>query len=52
MAERVAGQTQFTRLDGAALETWLEDYSLGQLWEKNQFGGRPMREDRKDRPAR
>ena len=48
VAERLAGQTQFTRLDGAALETWLEDYSLGQLWEKNQFGGRPMREDRKD----
>ena len=52
VAERVAGQTQFTRLDGAALETWLEDYSLGQLWEKNQFGGRPLREDREGRPAR
>ena len=52
VAERVAGQTQFTRLDGAALETWLEDYSLGQLWEKNQFGGRPMREDGEDGPAR
>ena len=52
VAERVAGQTQFTRLDGATLETWLEDYSLGQLWEKNQFGGRPMREDREDGSAR
>ena len=52
VAERVAGQTQFTRLDGAALETWLEDYSLGQLWEKNQFGGRPMREDREDGSGR
>lgn len=44
VAEREGGQTRFTRLDGAELETWLEDYSLGQLWEKNQFGGRPMRE--------
>lgn len=52
VAERVAGQTQFTRLDGATLKTWLEDYSLGQLWEKNQFGGRPMREDREDGSAR
>ena len=51
VAERVAGRTQFTRLDGAALKTWLEDYSLGQLWEKNQFGGRPVREDRKNGPA-
>lgn len=52
VAERAAGQTQFTRLDGAALETWLEDYSLGQLWEKNQFGGRPMPEDKENGPAR
>ena len=52
VAERVAGQTRFTRLDGAALKTRLEDYSLGQLWEKNHFGGRPMREDGQDGPAR
>ena len=52
VAEREGGQTRFTRLDGAELETWLEDYSLGQLWEKNQFGGRPMREVGEDGPAR
>lgn len=52
VAERAAGQTRFTRLDGADLETWLEDYSLGQLWEKNQFGGRPMREVGEDGPPR
>ncbi len=51
MAKRAGGQTQFTRLDGAALETWLEDYSLGQLWEKNQFGGRSMREDHENGPV-
>lgn len=41
VADRVEGGTQFTRLDPAKLATWLEDYSLGQLWEKNELGGRP-----------
>lgn len=31
VAERVEGGTQFTRLDPAKLESWLQDYSLGQL---------------------
>lgn len=45
VADRVEGRTQFTRLDSAKLSTWLEDYSLGQLWEKNELGGgRPGRE--------
>jgi predicted ATPase len=41
VADRVEGSTQFTRLDPTKLTTWLEDYSLGQLWEKNELGGRP-----------
>lgn len=41
VADRVAGGTQFTRLDPARLDSWLQDYSLGQLWEKNELGGRP-----------
>ena len=41
VAERVDGGTEFTRLDRDALAGWLEEYSLGQLWEKNEFGGRP-----------
>jgi predicted ATPase len=41
VADRVDGGTQFTRLDSDKLATWLEDYSLGQLWEKNELGGRP-----------
>jgi predicted ATPase len=41
VADRVNGATQLTRLDPARLAKWLEDYSLGQLWEKNEFGGRP-----------
>jgi predicted ATPase len=42
VANRVDGATQLTRLDTAQLAAWLEDYSLGQLWEKNEFGGRPV----------
>ena len=44
VTERVEGATQFTRLDREKLKIWLEDYSLGQLWEKNEFGGRPVPE--------
>lgn len=41
VAEREEGRTTLTRPDPKALEEWLEDYSLGQLWEKNELGGRP-----------
>jgi len=41
VAERVDGSTQLRRLELPRLEAWLEDYSLGQLWEKNELGGRP-----------
>lgn len=43
VANRVDGSTQITRLEKGKLEGWLEEYSLGQLWEKNEFGGRPAR---------
>jgi predicted ATPase len=39
--ERGATGSAVHRLDAAALEAWLEDYSLGELWEKNLLGGRP-----------
>lgn len=41
VANRIDNGTQLTRLEPAPLASWLEDYSLGQLWEKNEFGGRP-----------
>jgi len=41
VAERSGHSTIFRRLDDASLESWLEDYSLGELWEKNVLGGRP-----------
>ena len=33
--------TQCRRPDADRLLQWMEDYSLGELWEKNLFGGRP-----------
>ena len=44
VADRVDGATQLSRLDAERLESWLDDYSLGQLWEKNELGGRPRGE--------
>lgn len=44
VAERLDGGTHFSRLDTVKLESWLQDYSLGQLWEKNELGGRPRME--------
>lgn len=44
VADRVEGRTTFSRLDSVRLAAWLEEYSLGQLWEKNELGGRPGRE--------
>lgn len=41
VADRVNGATQFARLNSEMLSGWLEEYSLGQLWEKAEFGGRP-----------
>ena len=44
VADRVGGATKITRLESDKLRSWLNDYSLGQLWEKNEFGGRPSSE--------
>lgn len=41
VAERDGHATTFRRLDADRLESWLEEYSLGELWEKNELGGRP-----------
>ena len=46
VADRVNGGTRITRCedDRERLLEWLEDYSLGELWLKNEIGGRPARE--------
>ena len=41
VADRVEGATELTRLRSEELKEWLDNYSLGQLWEKNEIGGRP-----------
>ena len=33
--------TKCHRLKPSELADWLDEYSLGELWEKNHFGGRP-----------
>lgn len=33
--------SQFKRLSSGELEDWLNDYSLGEVWEKNIIGGGP-----------
>ena len=41
VVNREGKESQFTRQDAAKLETWLEEYSLGEVWEKNVIGGGP-----------
>lgn len=41
VVERQDGSTVFSRPDKERLASWLEDYSLGELWEKNLIGGKP-----------
>ena len=41
VTNRVKGATEFSRLDAEKLEVWLDRYSLGELWEKNDLGGGP-----------
>lgn len=41
VVDRKNGASEFKRLENEALEGWLEDYSLGEIWEKNIIGGRP-----------
>jgi predicted ATPase len=45
VVERVEGQSTFRRLDPADLSEWLQEYALGELWQKNVLGGRPRSEE-------
>jgi predicted ATPase len=44
IVERRDGASVFERPDPGRLSEWLEEYSLGELWEKNLLGGRPRPE--------
>jgi predicted ATPase len=41
VADRQDGGTTFTRLSSETFSNWLDEYSIGELWEKNLIGGRP-----------
>ncbi|MCK5355822.1 MAG: AAA family ATPase [Methyloprofundus sp.] len=43
VVEREKGESIFKRLKQDDFEAWLEDYSVGELWEKNILGGRPSK---------
>ena len=43
--DRMEGESQFRRLSEQELRTWLdEEYSLGELWQKEVYGGGPVHE--------
>lgn len=44
VVNRMEGRSVFERPDEDRLREWLDDYSLGELWEKNVLGGRPSAE--------
>lgn len=41
VVDRVDRESTFRRLEPEPLKVWLDEYSLGELWEKNVIGGRP-----------
>lgn len=44
VVRRSAGASVFERLKEADFKVWLEDYSLGELWQKNVIAGGPTHE--------
>ncbi len=41
IVDREENQSVFKHLGNEDIENWLENYALGELWEKNILGGRP-----------
>lgn len=42
VVDRVENSSVFHRLDNEKYKTWLEEYSLGDIWQKNLIGGVPV----------
>ncbi|GAE83443.1 AAA family ATPase [Bacteroides reticulotermitis] len=42
VVDRKDNAAVFQRQDTESLSRWLEDYSLGEIWEKNIIGGQPL----------
>lgn len=43
VVEREQSASVFKRLEESDFGRWLDDYTIGELWEKNVLGGRPSR---------
>lgn len=43
VVDRENNASVFRRLEASEIEIWLDEYGLGDLWEKNILGGRPQR---------
>ena len=41
VVDRVEDASRFRRLKAAEVEQWLDEYAIGELWEKNILGGTP-----------
>jgi predicted ATPase len=41
VVSRAQGQSTFERLDADALDAWLDEYGVGELWEKNVIEANP-----------
>jgi predicted ATPase len=44
VVDRENGASRFRRLEAGPLQDWLQEYSLGQLWQKNVLEGSPVHE--------
>jgi predicted ATPase len=40
--DSIRGKSEFHRLEAVALDSWLENYTLGELWSRNVIGGGPF----------
>ena len=41
VVDQEQGASTFRRVDPEGLNSWLEDYAMGDIWTKNLIGGRP-----------
>ena len=42
VVDKIENASVFKKVTSKELSSWLEEYTLGELWEKNVLGGRPQ----------
>jgi predicted ATPase len=42
VTDRMENATVFKRLEEEELEAWIEEYTMGEIWQKNIIGGQPF----------